>query len=218
MLRETLARGQIERKTAQVTKVVHHALQHHLEQLILRAPIPYIDIYSADTARAHGENRAAPRIVVLRFFGLNDVLVALVHEIILVIFALLSPQKSVLEVPDKQLRLSFLLHFLGVIVLPERGCLDTLTSLLDPSDYRYGSLDELLGVLFKLLVTLVCVQLGARPVASNVVQQVKSDHCEHFIHRVLVNHTVFLMHILDSFLDTLNCPKLCVKKLLLASA
>ena len=87
----------------------------------------------------------------MRLFGPNHVLVALIYKVILVIFiALLPPHKSVLEVSNKQLGLSLCLNFLGVVVLPERGCLDTFTSLLDPSDYRDGSLDELLGILFEL--------------------------------------------------------------------
>ena len=87
----------------------------------------------------------------MRLLGPDDVLVALIYKVILVIFiALLPPQESVLEVPDKQLGFSFFLHFFGMIVLPERGCLDTFPGLLDPSDYRDGSLDELLGILFEL--------------------------------------------------------------------
>ena len=65
VLGEALAGGKVEREAPHVAKIVHHALQHYLEQLVLGTLIPEIDIYSAEAAGSHGEDGAAPGIIFL---------------------------------------------------------------------------------------------------------------------------------------------------------
>ena len=46
MLRETFARGEVQREAADVAEVVHQALKHVLEHLIPRTLIPEVDVYA----------------------------------------------------------------------------------------------------------------------------------------------------------------------------
>ena len=65
VLGEALAGGEVEREAPHVAEVVHHALQHDLEQLVLGTLIPEIDVYSAEAAGSHREDGAAPGVIFL---------------------------------------------------------------------------------------------------------------------------------------------------------
>ena len=65
MLGEALAGGEIKREAPHVAEIIHHALQHYLEQLILGTLIPEIDVDSAETAGSHSEDGATPRVILL---------------------------------------------------------------------------------------------------------------------------------------------------------
>ena len=183
VLAKTLAWRQIERKSTHIAKVIHHAFKHYLEQFILRALVPDVNINTAYTASTLREYRATPRVIVLRSFCRY-----IVTKIIFLVILWRWPfsQESVLEVPYKQLSFSFRvlwcvylrLFRLRVVVFPKGCCLYRFTRLFDTSSYRYGCSQELLSIFLKLLVALVCIHLCAWPVVSNIGQHIKANHRE----------------------------------------